>query len=107
MRVKNFFNDDHQFLVESIQAVQRDLVGTMQKLAEKVEKLELDASQRRYQPLGVEEDHHGTPMPLLSAGNVTSLDTMPGDVLQMSTNEDLQLEELGPMEDYMFQTCKV
>ena len=39
-------------MVESIQAVQRDLVGTMQKLAEKVEKLELDldASQRRYQP---------------------------------------------------------
>ena len=35
---------------ESIQAVQRDLVGTMQKLVERVEKLELDASQHRYQP---------------------------------------------------------
>jgi len=31
---------------------------------------------------------------------------MPGDVLQMSTNKDLELEELGPMEDYMFQMCK-
>ena len=87
---------DEKPVVESIQAVQRDLVGTMQKLAEK---LELDDLSVDTSPLGVEEDRHGTPMPLLSAGNVTSLDTIPGDVLQMSTNEDLQLEELGPMED--------
>jgi len=37
-------------VAESIQAVQRDLVETMQKLVEKVEKLKLDASQHIYQP---------------------------------------------------------
>ena len=36
---------DKEPAAESIQAVQQDLVGTMQKLVERVEKFELDASQ--------------------------------------------------------------
>jgi len=42
---------DEQLMTESVRAVQQDLVGVMQKLVERVEKLELGASQqRRYQP---------------------------------------------------------
>ena len=94
---------DKESTAESIQAVQQDLVGTMQRLAERVEKFELDASQYRYR---LPRCTRGLPrllVPLLSAGSVTSQDTMLGAMLQ---TQGLEFEDLGIMEDRTYKALQ-